>query len=275
MKDKTIIKKYFDAWREVRKDCRLSRGDLAIMDTIQDQAYSDVWFSYQTFADRTGLKRRNTIYCFDRLEELGYITRMRTKGGSKRDTNHYVLREDLRSPFKSEPELELLEARRAQAVIQSDVETSSASQCTIPVQRSAPDSAPDCTLMNKGTDTLNESNMRPAPASQARDTDSLTRPGTTTEAGLSTKVEHLNKGEELIVNREFNPFTDYKLTPEERQYFVDVYGKGNAIKAANAVVKRINNEKESFSTRAKYIERIEDLACKFRDTEEMLKSVSQ
>lgn len=100
-------KAYYDAWRDVYKDKkRVSRGDLAILYTMQDQAFPDIWFSYDTFADRTGQSRRNVIERMKHLAEIGCVHKV--SGRKKTSTNHYFLKEDLRDPNKDWSQVEKL-----------------------------------------------------------------------------------------------------------------------------------------------------------------------
>ncbi len=68
------------------------------------------------------MQRRGVIKCFDRLEVLGYIERKRKKDAKKTDTNHYILRESLQSPFKGkDPDTELLVARESNSLMQKRI----------------------------------------------------------------------------------------------------------------------------------------------------------
>jgi len=234
---KKDIKRYFDAWREVRKDKRLSRGDLAIMDTIQDQAYSDVWFSYETFAKRTGMQRRNVINRMQWLEKLGYLTRMIKTNGKKTDTNHYKLRENLQSPFRGQnPEMELLVAR---------VKPASAVECRPLVQANALGNAAECTSASAVECTLmykdNEQKERETDISPGLRPDDLPRDyDHNNTRGDFDKNTTLSK----TVGKQKNPFApcnllhiwqvakDMKIAPE------DVFQKHEevlaAIKAGNS-----------------------------------------
>jgi hypothetical protein len=101
---KDDIRNYFTAWRNVRSDNRLSRGDLAIMDTIQDQKFEDIWFSYNTWAEKAGIERRQAIRCVKRLQELGYIQVMQKPDAKNTDTVHVIVHQTLRRPLRDDKE---------------------------------------------------------------------------------------------------------------------------------------------------------------------------
>jgi len=101
---KETIRSYFTAWRNVRSDTRLSRGCLAIMDTIQDQKFVDIYFSYKTWGKRTGMCRRNAIKCIQKLQKLGYVQIMQEPDAKNTDTVHVIAKEALRRPFRDDEE---------------------------------------------------------------------------------------------------------------------------------------------------------------------------
>lgn len=101
---KDDIRNYFTEWRNVRSDKRLSRACLAIMDTIQDQKFEDIYFSYNTWAEKVGIEKRQAIRCMKKLQELGYIQIMQKPDAKNTDTVHVIVKEDLRKPLRDDKE---------------------------------------------------------------------------------------------------------------------------------------------------------------------------
>lgn len=71
--NKDTVKKYFDAWRAIYANEKLSRAELALLQVLKDTNFKDIWFSYATYAKKIGVTRRTAIRCVSHLIKLNYV----------------------------------------------------------------------------------------------------------------------------------------------------------------------------------------------------------